>query len=79
MEKEGKACCGMEKNVGKKDATIRMIAATFIVLLFLFGAVTGWVALVLAIVAVGLFYSALSRSCLLYKYLGKNTLETTGQ
>jgi hypothetical protein len=63
----------MAKNVGKWDRIIRLIVAAVIVILYLAGAVSGWLGIVLLIVALVLAVTAAVGVCPLYKLLGIKT------
>ena len=62
---------GMDKNVGAKDRTIRVIAG--ILLLGIGVGIQGVLGLICAIVGIGLLFTAITRFCSLYKLCGINT------
>jgi uncharacterized membrane protein len=62
---------GMEKNVGARDRTIRVIAG--ILLLGIGLAIQGVLGLICAIVGIGLLFTAITGFCSLYKLCGINT------
>jgi len=61
----------MEKNVGSKDRTIRIIAG--IILLGIGIVLQGVLGLICAIVGIGFLFTAITRFCSLYKLFGINT------
>lgn len=61
----------MDKNVGAKDRTIRVIAG--IILLGIGISMQGVSGLICAIVGVGLLFTAITGFCSLYKLCGINT------
>jgi len=63
----------MEKNVGAKDKTIRVIAG--VIFLGLGISIQGVVGLICAIVGVSLLFTAITGFCTLYKLFGIDTRE----
>jgi Protein of unknown function (DUF2892) len=60
-------------NVGKIDRVVRLILATVIAVLWVLGAVQGWLGIVLAVVAALLLFTALFGTCPLYSLFGITT------
>jgi uncharacterized membrane protein len=67
----------MEKNVGAKDRTIRVIAG--IILLGAGIVLQGVAGLICAIVGIGLLFTAVTGFCSLYKLCGINTCKVRPQ
>jgi uncharacterized membrane protein len=63
----------MEKNVGAKDKTIRLIAG--LILLGVGISMQGIVGLILAVAGIGLLFTAVTGFCSFYKIAGINTRE----
>ena len=63
----------MAKNESNMDRIIRLIVAALIVILYLTGVVSGWLGIVLLVVALVLAVTAAVGFCPLYKLLGIKT------
>ena len=64
----------MQKNMGSIDRIARVIVALAIVILFLFGEISGLAAIVLGILAVVFLLTSAMGSCPLYGPLKLNTM-----
>lgn len=67
----------MEKNVGSKDRTIRIVVAVALVALIYFGHLGETADIIAGIAAAYLLLTALASRCLFYKFGGIDT--TTGE
>jgi hypothetical protein len=65
----------MEKNIGKRDKTIRIIAALVLAVLAVSGTISGVLGVILIIIAAILFITAFVGSCPLYTLLKTSTKE----
>jgi hypothetical protein len=66
----------MEKNIGKIDKTIRIIAALILAVLAVSGTISGALGVILIILAAVLLITAFVGSCPLYTLLKISTKET---
>jgi hypothetical protein len=66
----------MEKNIGKTDKTIRIIAALILAVLAVSGTISGALGVILIILAAVLLITAFVGSCPLYTLLKISTKET---
>lgn len=66
----------MEKNIGKTDKTIRIIAALILAVLAVSGTISGVFGVILIILAAVLLITAFVGSCPLYTLLKISTKET---
>jgi len=67
----------MEKNVGPKDRTIRIIAG--VILLGIGIVLQGVLGMICALVGIGFLFTAITRFCSLYKLFGINTCRIAGE
>jgi hypothetical protein len=63
----------MKSNVGMADRIIRIILAAVIAALYVAGVISGWVAIVLGIIAIILFITGVLGICPLYALLHIST------
>jgi len=65
----------MKVNMGKTDRIVRLVLMLAIIILFASRAVSGWLAIVLGIVALMLLITTIVGYCPLYSVIGKSTLK----
>jgi len=63
----------MPKNMGKIDRIIRVLLAAAVVILYLTGAISGWVAIILGLIALAFVVSSVIGFCPLYVPLKLST------
>lgn len=63
----------MKKNMGKIDRIFRIAIATLVGVLFFKGVITGWLAIVLGIVAIAFLLTGLVSTCPIYLPFGLST------
>lgn len=63
----------MKYNIGFTDTLLRVMFAIFVVMLTIFGMIAGTTAVVLNLVGVVLFITALAGVCPIYRILGIST------
>ena len=66
----------MEKNMGKTDTRMRIIAAAIILLLYLFEIISGTAAAILLVIAAVFVVTSVFGVCPLYKLFGISTCKT---
>lgn len=66
------------KNVGSLDRLLRTIPAIAVGIALYTGVISGWLAIVLAVVAAVLLVTALTGACSLYYLLGLSTCPISG-
>ena len=69
----------MKQNMGKVDRGIRAVVAVVIAVLYFTGTVSGTIAIILAVIGVGMVISSASGSCFGYLPLGIDTRKEAKQ